>query len=946
MYTIPAGFFSFYSRYCIIILIQGLIVRSFAFAVYNNSLFNQNKKIILPIHNIKRRSESFPLTGLYYHKNDLPSLTTGLAHRADNRIDTQKLTTALTHKTWARKITANHPIIQRRQPMNTSTRSDLPGSNEFFTHDLYIPSNSEICFTSAVSISLIVSGDGQIEYQDKKVSIRKGDILFFPKHALFTLTYTEYLQIYEINIMRHYFEVFSPEMENVSFRHFHISENAQDSRCNNIYRHLAIFINSWQNSASDMETVISLGNLFLLILKDFQIQTKSSEQSRDYIQDRISQIIQYITNRYMYKLSVPDISSHIGLTPHYFSTFFIKHFKMSFVDFLNRYRINHSLHPLIHSDSNITDIALDCGFQTYKAYSNAFQKLLGISPSEYRYQNTLPSADSPNGVDELRFHKSVFDFLQIYLTRETGNSFSVESISMHIDADILHQPPQMSDHRFSGISVGSCYQLLQDSVYKQLALAASECRFTYVHFRDLFCDLLNVYTEPSPMQPVFTWEFLEDVFKRIKQLHLYPFIEIGYMPSELASSRDTFPLGYHPCIAKPKSILLWQSMIRSFLNYFSHLFGMEELRSWKFGFWNSANIQSAEGYWSGTKEEFFELYLSTFRVFQEFSLENTLGSPNFSIPGGLQWYHDFLQMCLKERICPAFLDTHLFSCPDHLPDFKGIFPHTSLTSNYLSLTKTDYIVNSICELRKILDQYGFTDVPIISGEWNITFYLSDLIRDTAFMSSFVIHTWINTMKITNGLIYSYLSDISEQYRPSGIPFSGSQGLISRNGLTKPAYHALYLLYKLDKDVVYYNYPCLITRGKNQWHVLLYNISDYNKNEKNNPDYLLDDYRYNAFKSTKSILFHGTIALPPGHYQLIQYRLDREHGCPYDMWLQMGKPQPLTEEITKALSQSSGPKLHFQQLNLHKNWNLDVEIPPHTILLYEIRQDTGTVLSSC
>lgn len=161
-------------------------------------------------------------------------------------------------------------------------------------------------------------------------------------------------------------------------------------------------------------------------------------------------------------------------------------------------------------------------------------------------------------------------------------------------------------------------------------------------------------------------------------------------------------------------------------------------------------------------------------------------------------------------------------------------------------------------LGRVAKKHGFEDFPLIASEWNITYYFSDLIRDTAFMATYIAHTYIQTITTLNGLSFACLSDINDQFRPSSLLFNGDPGLFTYQGIPKPAYHAFRLLHKLDAQVVDCNANSyIVTRSARGFHVLVYNMAEYDKLPKNQIlSYITPDRRYQIFRNTVLIHFHG------------------------------------------------------------------------------------------
>ena len=94
--------------------------------------------------------------------------------------------------------------------------------------------------------------------------------------------------------------------------------------------------------------------------------------------------LHYITTNYQKKISLQSISSHVSLSPTYFSKIFKRDFNHNFVDYVVKYRINESMHLLIKTKNYIYDIAQETGFNDESHFSKAFKNSTGFSPLNYR----------------------------------------------------------------------------------------------------------------------------------------------------------------------------------------------------------------------------------------------------------------------------------------------------------------------------------------------------------------------------------------------------------------------------------------------------------------------------------------------------------------------------------------------------------------------------------
>ncbi|MBQ8813117.1 MAG: helix-turn-helix transcriptional regulator [Lachnospiraceae bacterium] len=99
-------------------------------------------------------------------------------------------------------------------------------------------------------------------------------------------------------------------------------------------------------------------------------------------------ITDYISENYNNKINLSDISEALGYNYHYLSKCFHKIFKMPFTDFLNSYRLDAALGLLTETDKEITEIALESGFQSIRSFNDVFKTYTGTTPSKYRAELT------------------------------------------------------------------------------------------------------------------------------------------------------------------------------------------------------------------------------------------------------------------------------------------------------------------------------------------------------------------------------------------------------------------------------------------------------------------------------------------------------------------------------------------------------------------------------
>ncbi|MFC5406167.1 response regulator [Cohnella soli] len=111
--------------------------------------------------------------------------------------------------------------------------------------------------------------------------------------------------------------------------------------------------------------------------------SESLQWNRQYSKE-IVQARQYIHQRFKLNVSLSEVSSHVGMSPNYFSKQFRSETGEYLTDFINRLRIDEAKKVLLESNQRSYEIAASVGFADHSYFSRVFKKYTGVSPTEYR----------------------------------------------------------------------------------------------------------------------------------------------------------------------------------------------------------------------------------------------------------------------------------------------------------------------------------------------------------------------------------------------------------------------------------------------------------------------------------------------------------------------------------------------------------------------------------
>ncbi len=102
--------------------------------------------------------------------------------------------------------------------------------------------------------------------------------------------------------------------------------------------------------------------------------------------DTLKAAIKYVEIHYQEQIRIREIAAFCDYSESHFMKYFKNATGMSFIEYLNSYRLSMASRMLLASDAPVTDIAQESGFQNLSYFNRMFKKKFGITPSIYRMQ--------------------------------------------------------------------------------------------------------------------------------------------------------------------------------------------------------------------------------------------------------------------------------------------------------------------------------------------------------------------------------------------------------------------------------------------------------------------------------------------------------------------------------------------------------------------------------
>ncbi len=95
-------------------------------------------------------------------------------------------------------------------------------------------------------------------------------------------------------------------------------------------------------------------------------------------------ILKYVENHYMERITIAEAARETGLSESHFMKYFKGAMGMSFIEYLNDYRLVMAARLLRASDTSVLVIAEEVGYENLSYFNRVFKRKYHLTPSKYR----------------------------------------------------------------------------------------------------------------------------------------------------------------------------------------------------------------------------------------------------------------------------------------------------------------------------------------------------------------------------------------------------------------------------------------------------------------------------------------------------------------------------------------------------------------------------------
>ena len=637
------------------------------------------------------------------------------------------------------------------------------------------------------------------------------------------------------------------------------------------------------------ETLYVLTSNFLVKADDVRLNLEDSQDRM-----RIRQIQNYVQANYQSQISLNDLADKLYLSNAYLSKYIKKNLGMTFMEYLNNVRLFHAVDELIYSDKNLTHIAYDNGFPTSASFTKTFRDVYKDSPSEYRKKiRDEEEKDETETTLQQEEEKRILEYLKFRAHKE--NPQSTREKEYVINAKKVKET--LSDCS-KAISIGDGYLLLQSEAQQQVERIQKQIGVKYAR-------IWNILSKEYCFSEKDGYNFrkLDQVLDFLLNHHLKPYLEVGSKPSLFMYTPER-SINIEKTKVDAYDFKTFSDIIRELCVHLANRYGVEELETWYFEYWNdpALNITEADG-------EYYQRFDLLYRTMKNYSEKISVGGAGFILGYETLICKKIFSIWKTREIHPDFLSVCSFQYIALIED-GGRLGRKSIDSQYM--------LNQIEIMKEVMKETGFQIPELHIDEWNFTISNRNVLNDSCEQGAYILKNCIEMNGAVDMMAYWHALDLYSDYYDTDTVLNGDSGLVSRDGICKPSFYAFQFMNRLLPKVLEKNENSIITtNARNRYVIACHNYKSLSSRYvfTDEDEIQLEDIEQYV-EDIDPVKLKFTIQnVQNGKYLVKTYRVNRECGSVQDLWKNLDYSKGLMRDEVEYLKSSAIPSIEMKTIEV-------------------------------
>jgi len=507
-------------------------------------------------------------------------------------------------------------------------------------------------------------------------------------------------------------------------------------------------------------------------------------------------------------------------------------------------------------------------------------------------------------------------FKQVY-SQET------QPVQRIISVDMSQEKGKTSKMWRKCVGAGRANEGLRADWQEQLKQVKKDCGFEYIRMHGLLHDDMGVYFEDSKGNPIYNWQYIDQLYDFLLSIDVKPFVELSFMPKALASGDKTC-FWWQGNVTPPKSYDKWVGLIASLTQHFTERYGKEEVKTWYFEVWNEPNLSY---FYTSTMEEYFKLYDYTAKAVKSVSADYRVGGP---ASAGSAWTKELIDYCYKNNSPIDFISTHSYGVKKGFIDVNG--KAGKILSSDLKAVTSDVISS-----RKRIDNSPLKNLELHFTEWSTSPSGVDNVHDSYQSAPFILDKIKGTEGFANSMSYWTFTDIFEEGGPRKTPFHGGFGMLNYQSIKKPSFYAFNFLNRLgETELINKDTASWVTiDNKGDIQVLFWNFTVLNKGDSVNNDVY---YRRDLPAKDKGNVQLKLTNVSKGKYSLKVTKVGYKSNDAFATYFKLGSPNQLTKKQEMIIKEANAgnPEITKQmEVKGDRQFNYTLPMRENDVYLVEL-----------
>lgn len=773
----------------------------------------------------------------------------------------------------------------------------------------------ELVYVLDGSIDLILTGE--------KYRLRKDDIILInskKKHAWNSVNESLLCRVFMD------YSIFTDMVgrKNINFWCNSQINNDRDHELLRELLHRLVRLYSAQNGNDSFELRSLEYELLDRLQNDFLLKGEASWSGSG--DERIDQAVQYISENYDRVITLGEVSSMVFMSESSFSRLFKKIKGSNFIEYINSVRLQKATESLLYTNQSITDIAVECGFSNPSAFNKLFKKVYDCSPTQYK--NKMQS-DDLTGTRRKRNGKAEKKLEQLLRKDSDSVSYSSDRKENIIAVPEIEIGINNREGLF-GINMGIGADLLQARLREHLKVEHDQIGFSYVRLDNIFHESMYIQLKRTTRHYVF--DQVDNVLDYILELGMIPVIDLSKKAKKAYQDvgHNIFSQWDEDNIMLPE-LREWESLLKAFIKHILIRYDAKRVLNWRFEYSDrSYQEQIFKQDDNGEDRRYLQLWKSSYHIIKNALPDAVIGGDGFILDSDYDVFNMHLQFWQDNACMPDYFSVNAYPFAGYSAE-KDVYATREIDLKPIPL-KLD-------AFRKNLQFHGIDDRPITVNEWNTSMSERNYYNDSCAKAAHVLQQLIAFTGSGITGVYNHGSDSLSQYFDSTSPLIGALGLVTRDGIPKPAFFSFLFINKLYRTVLDKGPNYIVTTNdKGSYYIAVCNAKAFNHSYclKKESEIEIDDL-VNIFEDNDELTMTFKLNAADGeNYRIKRHLLGEESGSLLREWEHMNRIEDLGIGDINYLINVCRPRYYCTYQKADENGlDIKVNLKPHEIMLLHI-----------